>query len=143
MVYAPADSVAQVAALGNNIKVAKNVQRHEQEIRMTRTKAESFLEGLDDVLTFVEQNPKAYSILPDDKRSKFDKLFRYDIENNGLANVETPNRSYHFAILNHPHIESVNDKTFIITFENEQGRRCSAKFSNCFEGFLNEIKYCY
>lgn len=139
MVYTPSGSVLQAATFDNNSKVASDVQAHEKELKKRREKAESFVMALDDILKHLENNPKDYQVLSNDKRSKLDNLFRYNVENNGLINIETDNALYMFLILNNPKIIDENKKNFTIRFYNEKNELCNAKFSNCFGNIIKEI----
>lgn len=139
MVYMPSGTILQAATLKNNFEVARDVQAHEKEVRERRQKASSFSIALDDILEYLKTNPKKYHLLPNNKRSKLDNLFRYNLENNGLVDIETKNAKYKFLILNNPKIVNQNKKQFTINFYNENNELCTAKFSNCYGNIVDGI----
>ena len=96
--------------------------------------------ALDDILGYLKINPKKYHLLPDSKRSRLDNLFMYNVENNGLVDIETKNAKYKFLILNNPEIVNQNKKHFTINFYNEKNELCTAKFSNCYGNIVDGIK---
>lgn len=140
MIYMPSGTILQAATLKNNIEVAKNVQAHEKEVRNRRINPLSFGVALDDILKHLEENPKDYSVLPNSKRSKLDNLFMYNIENAGMRTVMTKKANYNFLILNNPKVTNVNKKNFTIEFYNQNNETCSAKFSNCYDKLIENIK---
>lgn len=139
MVYMPSGTILQTATLKNNFEVAKDVQAHEKEVRDRRQKASSFSIALDDIFEYLKINPKEYHLLPNNKRSKLDNLFMYNVENNGLVDIETENAKYKFLILNNPKIVNQNKKQFTIKFYNESNELCTAKFSNCYGNIVDGI----
>lgn len=139
MVYMPSGTILQAATLKNNFEVARDVQAHEKEVRERRQKASSFSIALDDILEYLKTNPKKYHLLPNNKRSKLDNLFMYNLENNGLVDIETKNAKYKFLILNNPKIVNQNKKQFTINFYNENNELCTAKFSNCYGNIVDGI----
>lgn len=139
IIYMPSGTILQAAALKNNFEVAWDVQAHEKEVRERRQKAASFSVALDDILGYLKVNPKKYHLLPDSKRSKLDNLFMYNVENNGLVDIETKNAKYKFLILNNPEIINQNKKQFTINFYNEKNELCTAKFSNCYGNIVDGI----
>lgn len=143
IIYMPSGTIFQAATLSNNIKVAKDVQTHEREVRERRNNCISFSIGLDDILQYLEKNPNDYKVLPNNKRSKLDNLFMYDRENAGMPTIITENANYNFLILNNPKIINENKKNFTISFYNEKNELCNAKFSNCFDKIVNDIKEKY
>lgn len=121
-----------------NFDIADNVMKLEDEVRSRREKIEEFSAALDDILCYLEEKPKKYSLRPDSKRSKMDRWF-YNAENNGLASIATKRANYNFAILNEPKIEKETDKYFIVRFLNEQKEPCTAKFTNCYGDIIKDI----
>lgn len=140
MIYMPTGTILQAATLKNNFDVAKDVQAHEKEVRERRKNIVSFSIALDDILKYLDEKPKAYSVLPNSKRSKLDNLFMYNIENGGMKNIITKNASYNFLILNNPKVTNENKKNFTIEFYNQNNEICSAKFSNCYDKLIENIK---
>ena len=128
------------ADLGHNIDAAINVHLHEKELRNRRKNDASFSIALDDILATIKKNRKAYYLPSDNERSFLDKMFLYNIVNNGLSDIETKNNKYKFLILNNPRIQSERKNVFVISFDNEEGKRCTAKFSNCYDGLLQDIR---
>ncbi len=143
IIYMPSGTLLQAATLGNNIKVAKNVQAHEKEVRERRNNCKSFSIGLDDILQYLEKHPNDYKVLPNSKRTKLDNLFMYNIENAGMPTIATENAEYKLLILNNPKVINENKKNFTISFYNEENELCNAKFSNCFDKIINNIKEKY
>lgn len=143
IVYMPSGTIFQAATLNNNIKVAKDVQAHEKEVRERRNNCVSFSIGLDDILQYLSENPNDYKVLPNNKRTKLDNLFMYDRENAGMPTIITENANYNFLILNNPKIINENKKNFTISFYNEKNELCNAKFSNCFDKIVKDIKEKY
>lgn len=139
-IYAPSGSILEAATLDNNIKAAEYVQTHEKEIRERRKNINNFSLGLTDILTYLAEKPKRYSVIPNEKRSKIDNIFMYDLENNGMCDISTKNAEYKFLILKNPKIINKNKKTFTVSFDNEKGEYCTAKFTNCFDGIIEEIE---
>lgn len=140
MIYMPSGTILQAATLKNDFDVAKDVQSHEKEVRNRRNNPLSFGVALDDILNHLEKHPKHYSVLPNNKRSKLDNLFMYNIENAGMHTIITKNANYNFLILNNPKVTNVNKKNFTIEFYNQNNEICSAKFSNCYDEFIDKIK---
>lgn len=143
IVYMPSGTIFQAATLNNNTKVAIDVQAHEKEVRERRNNFISFSIGLDDILQHLSKHPNDYKVLPNNKRTKLDNLFMYNIENAGMPTIITKNANYNFLILNNPKIINENKKNFTISFNNEKNELCSAKFSNCFDKIVNDIKENY
>lgn len=139
-IYMPSGTILQAATLKNNFEVAKNVQTHEREVRNRRNNPVSFRVALDDILKYLEKYPEDYSILSNNKRSKLDKLFMYNIENAGMSTISTENANYNFLILNNPKITKENKRNFTIEFYNQNNELCSAKFSNCYNKLIENIK---
>ena len=140
VIYMPTGTILQAASLKNNFDVAKDVQAHEKEVRERRKNIVSFSIALDDILKYLDEKPKAYSVLPNSKRSKLDNLFMYNVENAGMKNIMTKNANYNFLILNNPRIVKENKKNFTIEFYNQKKELCSAKFSNCYDKLIENIK---
>lgn len=138
--YAPVDSGAASATLGQNVDAAINVHTHEKEVRNRREDDASFVRALDDILTKLSQSKRQYYVPADEDRSLLDKLLRYNVINNGLCSIETQNERYNFLILNNPVIEREGKKSFTLRFTNEEGKQCTAKFSNCYANLLQDIK---
>ena len=143
ILYTPSGTFLQVVTLDNNIEVSKNVQAHEKEVRERRNDYISFSTGLDDILQYLEKHPNEYNVLSNDKRSKLDNLFMYDIENSGMPSIVTEKAYYRFLIINNPKIINENKKNFTISFYNETDELCNAKFSNCFDNIVDVIKTKY
>lgn len=143
IVYMPSGTKAQAATLYNNFKAAMNVQAHEKEVSERRNNCISFSIGLDDILQHLEKNPNDYKVLANNKRTKLDNLFMYDRENAGMPTIGTENAYYNFLILNNPKIINENKKNFTISFYNEKNELCNAKFSNCFDKIVKDIKEKY
>ena len=139
MIYMPSGTIFQAATLNNNIKVAKDVQAHEKEVRERRNNIASFSIALDDILNHLEKHPNDYKVLSNEKRTKLDNLFMYNRENAGMPSLITKNANYNFLILNNPKIIDSNDKYFIISFNNEKNEICIAKFSNCYDKLIENI----
>ena len=140
IIYMPSGTILQGSTLYNNINVGIDVQAHEKEVRDRRTIPASFSIGLDDILDYLNKNPKKYHIVANNKRTKLDNIFMYDIENTGLAYVETKNGKYNFLILNNPKIINENKKYFIMNFNNEKNEICTVKFSNCYDKLIEEVE---
>lgn len=138
--YMPAGTLAQAATLSNNAKVAQNVQAHEHEVRQRRNNVVSFSIGLDDILHYIENNPEVYHARCDKELSKADFIFKYNIQNQGMATIVTPNATYNFLILNSPKIVKETKKYFVVTFKNEQNQICTSKFTNCYDHLIEDIK---
>lgn len=64
----------------------------------------------------------------------------YNVENAGMKNIMTKNANYNFLILNNPRIVKENKKNFTIEFYNQKKELCSAKFSNCYDKLIENIK---
>ncbi|MBD5106465.1 MAG: hypothetical protein HDT41_05750 [Lachnospiraceae bacterium] len=139
MIYMPSGTALQSTTLDNNFKVATDVLAYEKDIRERREKAESFVIALDDILEHLSNKPEEYHLLSDNKRTKLDNLFRYHVENNGLAYIETKNSTYNFLILDNPEIMNRNKNNFTIAFHNEKNEKCTAKFTNCYGNIMEEI----
>ena len=142
MIYAPSGSAEQIASISNNLKVANDVQAHEKEVRERRKNPISFSIALDDILEYIGENSKIYEPIPDAKRSMIDKIFKVNIQNAGLYTLNTKNAQYGFLILNNPKIMKETKRYFIVSFESEKKEACTVKFSNCFDGIIDEIKNC-
>ena len=140
--YQPHDFIHGVgaAALLHNFKVAKSVQEAEIEVRNRRKNPESFVKGLNSILSFLEKKPNRYRVLPNYKRSFLDNLLRYDLENGGLTTISMPDADYKFLILKKPKILSETKKNFTISFYNEKDELCNAIFSNCYGDIITTIK---
>lgn len=114
------------------------VQAHEKEVRTRREDVTAFTQGLDDILELYK-GKKKYKVKSDKEKSMMDKWF-YGIVNNGMIGVSTKKGNYNFLHLKNPRIIKESKENFALSFENQNGDICSAKFSNCFGDFLREIK---
>ena len=132
------DSISEIKH--SNIDNEFIVHADEQAILEIRNNLLNFSIALDDIQDYLKRNPSEYEVLPDCKRKRNGILFKYGVENYRLARLETKKAAYGFLILNNPRIVFENTNVFVIAFDNENGEECTAKFTNCYNGFIEEIK---
>ena len=137
-VYAPSETMLQAATLDNNVKAAMGVQASEHEVIERRKNAQSFSDGLDDVLSEIEKKPKLYHVDADKDQPKLFFYCWWLVENNGLCDISTKKANYKILILDNPKVEKVKKHWFLVSYDNEIGERCTSKFTNCY-GDLEEI----
>lgn len=133
MINEPSESAAHAA----------DVQVHEKEVRARRQNPASFSIGLDDVPDHIGREPGAYDAMPDSERSVIDYVFKNKIQNSALYTINTKNARYGFLILNNPKVIEETEKYFVLSFTSEHDELCSVKFTNCFDGIIEEIKNYY
>jgi len=133
MINEPSESAAHAA----------DVQAHEKEVRARRQNPASFSIGLDDVLDHIGRKPGAYDAIPDSERPAIDYVFKNKIQNSALSAINTKNARYGFLILNNPKVIEETEKYFVLSFTNEHDELCTVKFTNCFDGIIEEIKNYY
>ncbi|RKM55734.1 hypothetical protein D6853_09275 [Butyrivibrio sp. X503] len=136
--YAPAGSAAQMAALPDNIKAAKQNLTYAAEVMERRKNPQAFFEGLEEVINYKEQNPDKvdyYTTL-----SRVEKFMADSFENAGLMRVNADNAMYAFSELKNPRIEKVGKKTFHVSFDDDNEVRRTIIFTNCFGNIINDIQ---
>lgn len=129
----------QVVGSENNFKIANDVQAHEENVGERAKKAQSFRNALDDILDNLKEWPEEYYVIPDSKRSWYDNLVKYGLENGGLTNIETEHGKYRFLILEDAKVIKSNKKTFTVRFSNENHEPCTVKFTNCYGSLPEDI----
>lgn len=135
------DTAVNMYAANNGVTYGETNQNkaHEKDIKMRRNSKEEFSKALNDILEHYTQFPSEYHVKPCNERSALDNLFCYNIENNGLTYVETIKGTYNFLYLKSPKVIEVTKRTFTVRFLNERNELCIVKFTNCYQGIIEEL----
>lgn len=126
-INAPSGTIYQAATLSHNVKVAKDIQELEKNIRECREKEETYIDALDNCLIKLNKNPKKYY----GKKSKGETGFYYP----KVDGVEG------FLILEEPRLEKENKNYIWISFTNRFNERETIKFRNAYGNLKEEINY--
>lgn len=127
VINASSGSLAQAATLKHNFEVAGEVQSAEIEIRLRRTKEETYISALDELLKQFAVKPKKYYYKKERGQVKFSCLFNVK----GVIG---------FLILEEPRIEKETKDYLWISYKDRYGGRTTIKFRNAYGKLKEEMQ---